>query len=53
MEFNLGGAGGVLPHKGVRLHQLHVVLLGHPHVQDTLVTDTRKNISKAVTKTVL
>jgi hypothetical protein len=46
MEFDLGCAGGVLPHKGVRLHQLHVVLLGHAHVQDALHTHTRKNISR-------
>ncbi len=47
MEFNLGGAGGVLPDKGVGLHQLHVVLLGHPHVQDTLHTHEEEHFRKA------
>ena len=36
VELDLGRAGGVLAHKGVRLDQLDMVLLGHANVQDTL-----------------
>ena len=37
MQLDFGFSSRVLPRETVRFHQLHLVLLGHTHVKDTLV----------------
>jgi hypothetical protein len=37
VEFDFGASGGVFPHEGVSLDEVHVVLVSQADVQDALV----------------